>query len=119
MVSWHSQPRPLGPLEEILMCATRKSDCTATARTMHQTSRVKQRREALKRILPSAITATLLTVFVGLVLPGKAGAGCSNPGILAQSGIQQVLWQTELGSPSLLPVSNSDGDQKIVGLWKV
>lgn len=102
------------------MCVTRKSDGTDLAGAMlHGTSRGKQRIEALKGILQSAITAVLLTGLMGLGLPGKADAGCGNPGILAQSGIQQVLGQTELGSSSLLPVTDSDGDQKIVGLWKV
>ena len=73
----------------------------------------------MKGILQSAITAVLLTVLIGVGLPGKAGAGCSNPVVPTQSGMQQVLWQSDLGSPSLLQVSNSNGNQKIVGLWKV
>ena len=102
------------------MAATRKSDGTDIAGAMlHGTSRGKRRRAALKGILHSPITALLLTALIGVVLPGKAGAGCGSPVVPTPSGMQQVWWQSDLGRPSPRQVSDSNGNGKVVGLWKV
>jgi hypothetical protein len=68
-----------------------------------------------------AISSTLAIFLLGTVFVSRAAAGCGRDGRPSAGGLLPQSWQgpAEI-SPSLLLVANhKDGDDRIVGFWKV